>query len=319
PLEAVGLRKSYGRRLAVAGIDLTIRPGESVGLLGPNGAGKTTTVKMLLGLVHPDAGHARLFGVDASDPRAGTGVGYLPETFAQPVWATGRPVLATHARLAGVDPAGFDGAIDHAIHTVGLAGRGDDKVGGYSKGMRQRLGLAAALLGDPGLIILDEPTSAMDPIGRREVRDVVRDLAAGGTAVLLNSHLLSEVEAVCDRIVVMHRGRVLADRPVQSLPTGGEVRITADALTDAHLAIVEGHGVVGHRDDRSAVVVLDDADALPELVAALVGAGAAIRAVVPLQSSLEELFIRLVDADDLDTAAQDAAARDTRAGEGAGR
>ena len=299
PLEAAGLHKRYGDRVAVEGIDLTIGPGEVVGLLGPNGAGKTTTVKMLLGLVRPDAGDARLFGLDAADPRSRRDVGYLPETFAQPEWATGVQVLASHARLIGLPAADRDATIDRVLHTVGLAGRGTDRVGGYSKGMRQRLGLAVALIGEPGLVVLDEPTSAMDPIGRREVRDVVRGLAAAGTAVLLNSHLLAEVEAVCDRIVVMHRGRVLADRTVASLPIGGEVRITADRLGPEHLAVMEGHGVLGHHDQLTAVVALDDGDALPEMVAALVGAGAALRGVVPLQSSLEELFVRLVDDDDL--------------------
>ncbi len=299
PLAAEGLHKRFGGRTAVERIDLAIAPGEVVGLLGPNGAGKTTTVKMLLGLVRPDSGRAHLFGLPAADPRARRAVGYLPETFAQPEWATGVQVLASHTRLVGLAPTERDVAIEQALHTVGLAGRGGDRVGGYSKGMRQRLGLAVALIGSPGLVVLDEPTSAMDPIGRREVRDVVRGLAAAGTAVLLNSHLLAEVEAVCDRIVVMHRGRVLADRAVADLPTGGEVRITADHLDAEHLAVIEGHGVVGHHDDRTAVVALDDGEALPEMVAALVRAGASLRAVVPLQSSLEELFVRLVDDDDL--------------------
>lgn len=294
PLRATGLRKAYRGRVAVEHLDLTIAPGETVGLLGPNGAGKTTAVKMLLGLVRPDAGTAELFGVPANQPRARRGVGYLPETFGQPPWATGRQVLSTHADLAGVDTDDRRAMLDRSLYRVGLAGRGEEKVGGYSKGMRQRLGLAAALLGEPKLVILDEPTSALDPVGRREVRDIVRDLTEAGTAVLLNSHLLGEVEAVCERIVVMHRGRVLTDRSVAGLPTGQEVRITTDGLTAAHLAVIQGHGMLGHHDDRTAIVALDDTDATPELISSLVAEGVAIRSVVPLHSSLEELFVRLV-------------------------
>lgn len=293
-LQARGLQKTYRGRVAVEDLDLSIAPGEVVGLLGPNGAGKSTAVKMLLGLVRPDAGTATLFGVDARQPSARRSVGYLPETFAQPGWATGIQVLGIHADLAGVDTNDREGLIDRALYRVGLAGRGQEKVGGYSKGMRQRLGLAAALLGEPRLVILDEPTSALDPVGRREVRDIIRNLTTAGTAVLLNSHLLGEVEAVCERIVLMHRGRVLTDRPVTGLPTGQEVRITTDGLTAAHLAVMQGHGSLGHHDQRTAIVALDDHQATPELIAALVSEGASIRAVVPLHSSLEELFVRLV-------------------------
>lgn len=299
PLRARGLVKRYGDHIAVDGMDLTMVPGEVVGLLGPNGAGKTTTVKMLLGLVAQDAGTAELFGRPATDPDARRRVGYLPEMFEQPPWSRGTDVLSLHARLAGVAASEVPPAVTEALHRVGLAGRGDERVGGYSKGMRQRLGLAAALIGDPGLVVLDEPTSALDPIGRREVRDVVRDLRSRGVAVLLNSHLLAEVEQVCDRVVVMHRGHVLADQPVAVLAGGGEIRITLDRVDDRLLAEAAGHGVLAHHDDTSMVVVLDDAQAAPDLVASLVARGSRISAVVPLRSSLEELFVQLVDAEEV--------------------
>jgi len=248
PLRARGLVKRYGRQVAVDGIDLELVPGEVVGLLGPNGAGKTTTVKMLLGLVTPDVGTAELFGRPAADPLARRRVGYLPETFEHPPWSRGDEVLAMHARMAGVAPEEVHDAATRVLARVGLAGRGDQRVGGYSKGMRQRLALAVALLGEPGLVVLDEPTSALDPIGRRMVRDVVHGLRADGVAVLLNSHLLGEVEQVCDRVVVMHHGHVLADQPVSLLAGGGEVRLTLDVVDDAALAVVAGHGVVAHHD-----------------------------------------------------------------------
>ncbi len=298
PLRARGLAKRYGRQVAVDGLDLELAAGEVVGLLGPNGAGKTTTVKMVLGLVAPDAGTAELFGRPATTPEARRRVGYLPETFEQPPWSRGVEVLAMHARMAGVDDQQVPDAVGRVLRRVGLAGRGRERVGGYSKGMRQRLGLAVALLGDPGLVVLDEPTSALDPMGRREVRDVVRGLRAEGVAVLLNSHLLGEVEQVCDRVVVMHHGRVLADRPVSLLAGGGEVRVTLDAVDAAALAVVGGHGTVAHHDDTAVVVVLDDDEAAPDLVEALVTSGSRVRAMVPLSSSLEELFVRLVDAAD---------------------
>ena len=294
-LVARGLVKAFRGRTAVDGLDLHIRPGEAVGLLGPNGAGKTTTVKMLLGLVRPDDGTAELFGRDAADPAARTRVGYLPETFAQPEWATGDRVLRQHARLARVPREDVARAAAAALRRVGLAGRGGGRVGGYSKGMRQRLGLAAALLGDPDLVILDEPTSALDPVGRREVRDIVLALRARGAAVLLNSHLLGEVEQVCDRVVVMDRGRVLADRAVADLPSGGEVRLVLDRVEERLVAVIEGFGTIVHADDRAVLVGLDDRDAGPELVTAVAAAGGRIRAVVPLQSSLEEVFLQLVD------------------------
>ena len=293
-LRAEGLTKRFGSAVAVDGLDLAIHPGEVVGLLGPNGAGKTTTVKMLLGLTRPDEGTAWIHGIDAASPAARRGVGYLPEAFAQPAWATGEEVLRHHAALAGLRRDAWAEEVTRVIHRVGLAGRGHERVGGYSKGMRQRLGLAAALIGEPGVVVLDEPTSAMDPIGRKEVRDMVADLGRAGTAVLLNSHLLGEVEQMCDRVVVMDRGRVLTDRPVDHLPGGGEVRLTVDAVDADLLALVGGFGAVGHHDARTVLVTLDDADAAPEMVVALAAAGARVRAMVPLQSSLEELFLQLV-------------------------
>ncbi|WP_199234736.1 ABC transporter ATP-binding protein [Kribbella sp. VKM Ac-2568] len=197
------MRKRYGRRPAVQDVSLEVGRGEVVGLLGPNGAGKTTVIKMLLGLTHPDAGEVMLLGRPATDPAARARVGYLPELFRYQPWLSASEVLALHARLAG-SGVPTQQQLD-CLALVGLAERARDRVGGFSKGMQQRLGLAVALVAKPELVILDEPTSALDPLGRADVRDIVLDLKSRGVAVLLNSHLIGEVERVCDRVVILGR------------------------------------------------------------------------------------------------------------------
>ena len=200
-----GLRKRYGRHQAVEDVSLEVGRGEVVGLLGPNGAGKTSVIKMLLGLVHADAGEVMLLGRPAADAASRARVGYLPELFRYQPWLSPAEVLALHVRLSGADvPVREQQA---CLSLVGLEGRGDDRLGGFSKGMQQRLGLAVALVARPELVVLDEPTSALDPLGRVDVRDVVLALKARGVAVLLNSHLIGEVERVCDRAVILDRGR----------------------------------------------------------------------------------------------------------------
>ncbi|MFI5844016.1 ATP-binding cassette domain-containing protein [Catenuloplanes sp. NPDC051500] len=219
-----GLRKRYRRRVAVDGVSFTVGRGEVVGLLGPNGAGKTTVIKMLLGLVRPDAGETMLLGRPARDPRARARVGYLPELFRYQPWLTAAEVLTLHARLAGVPPQ------HEVLASVGLADRAQDRVGGFSKGMQQRLGLAVALAARPEFVVLDEPTSALDPIGRADVRDLVLSLKERGVAVLLNSHLIGEVERVCDRVVILDRGRVAASGTLGELLGGRELRLHLDGV-----------------------------------------------------------------------------------------
>jgi ABC-2 type transport system ATP-binding protein len=294
PIAAVGLRKSYGSRTVLDGVDLHVGPGQVVGLLGPNGAGKTTAVKSLLGMVHLDDGLATVFGRPVGDPVARRRLGYLPEQFQYPAWLDGRQVLDSHARLLGMPAAERPAAIADALRLVGLAGRGDDRVGGYSKGMQQRLGLATAVLGRPDLVILDEPTSALDPIGRREVRDIIRALRDRGTAVLLNSHLLGEVEQVCDYVVILHRGAIVHSGSLADLATGAEVRITLERLDDDALAVLQGFGLIAARDGDTVLVALDDVAGIPALAAALVARGHGLRALVPLQRSLEDVFVDLV-------------------------
>ena len=207
---AVELRKEFRRTVALAGLSMTVGRGEVFGFLGPNGAGKTTAVKLLLGLSRPTSGEAMVLGAPAGDRETRRQIGYLPELFRFQAWLTAREVLVLHGRLLGLARARQLAAADDALDTVGLAGRGDDKVGTFSKGMQQRLGLGVALLGEPALVILDEPTSALDPVGRHQVRAVIRGLRDRGATVFLNTHLLEEAEHVCDRVTVINQGRCLA-------------------------------------------------------------------------------------------------------------
>lgn len=297
PIAATGLCKTYRDRKVLDQVDLHVGPGQVVGLLGPNGAGKTTTVKALLGMVHLDEGTAALLGHPVGDPTARRAVGYLPEKFQYPDWLDGRQVLEAHARLIGLPADERAGAITDALRLVGLSGRGDDRVSGYSKGMQQRLGLATAILGRPALVILDEPTSALDPIGRREVRDLIRTMRDRGTAVLLNSHLLGEVEQVCDQVVILHRGRVIHSGPLVDLAAGVEVRVTLDRLDEDALAVMAGFGHITARESDTALLALDDVAAVPALASALVMRGHGLQALVPLHRSLEDVFVDLVGTD----------------------
>jgi len=294
-IRARGLHKRYGRHVVLDSLDLDVEPGQVVGLLGPNGAGKTTTVKILTGLVHATAGRAELFGVPVADPTARRRLGYLPEHFRFPEWLTGIELLRFHARLAGRDPGREAGRLLGLLALVGLEGRGDDRIRGYSKGMTQRLGLAQSLVGEPDLVLLDEPTSAMDPLGRREIRELIRGLATDGVAVLLNSHLLSEVELVCDHVVVIDRGVVLRSGTLDEVRSAAvEVRIELDRVDQRTLDLVAGHGRIVASDDHEVLLGVDDPDVVPRLAVDLVQSGARIRALVPLRRSLEDAFVGLV-------------------------
>jgi ABC-2 type transport system ATP-binding protein len=289
-----GLRKRYGRRTAVDGVSFTVARGEVLGLLGPNGAGKTTVIKMLLGLTRPDAGEVLLLGRHGSDPRSRERVGYLPELFRYQPWLTAAEVLALHVRLAG---AGIPAAEQReTLALVGLADRADDRIGGFSKGMQQRLGLAVALVARPELVVLDEPTSALDPLGRADVRDLVLSLKERGVAVLLNSHLIGEVERVCDRVVILDRGQVAASGTLAELLGRRELRMRLAGVTAAAEARLAATGAVA-RDGEEITVALpadDDGATVPELVADLVALGVRVHAVEPARISLEERLLGIL-------------------------
>jgi ABC-2 type transport system ATP-binding protein len=254
---------------------------------------------MLLGLVRPDAGEVLLLGRRATDPRARERVGYLPELFRYQPWLTAAEVLAVHVRLAraDVDEAGRR----ECLATVGLAARADDRVGGFSKGMQQRLGLAVALVAGPELVVLDEPTSALDPVGRVDVRDLVLALRARGVAVLLNSHLIGEVERVCDRVVVLDHGRVAAAGTLAELLQQREVRLHLGGVGPAAAARLGAEGPVTRVGDWFTVALPpageqpgDAADPVPDLVRDLVAAGVRVHAVEPGRESLEERLLGIL-------------------------
>lgn len=291
-----GLRKRYGRQTAVDGVSLTVGRGEVLGLLGPNGAGKTSVIKMLLGLVRPDAGEVLLLGRPAEDPRARARVGYLPELFRYQPWLTAAEVLALHVRLAGVRVP--DAERRECLSLVGLASRAGDRVGGFSKGMQQRLGLAVALVARPELVVLDEPTSALDPLGRADVRDLLLSLKSRGVAVLLNSHLIGEVERVCDRVVILDKGRVAASGTLDELLGRRELRLLLTDLTAAAEERLRATGPVTRAGDWVTVALpaQDDGTAVPDLVRDLVGLGARVHAVEPVRISLEQRLLDVLRA-----------------------
>jgi ABC-2 type transport system ATP-binding protein len=291
-----GLRKRYRRRLAVDDVSFTVERGEVVGLLGPNGAGKTSVIKMLLGLVRPDAGEVLLLGRPAGDPRARARVGYLPELFRYQPWLTAAEVLALHVRLAGIAVPVREQR--ECLAAVGLAERAGDRVGGFSKGMQQRLGLAVALVARPEFVVLDEPTSALDPIGRADVRDLLLSLKERRVAVLLNSHLIGEVERVCDRVVILDKGRVVASGTLAELLGRRELRLRLDGVTPEAEALLTAAGQLTRSGDTFTVTLPAEPGPtmVPELVAGLVGLGVRVHAVEPGRVSLEERLLDILRA-----------------------
>ncbi len=294
-IETAELAKRFRRTTALAGLTMRVERGEVFGFLGPNGAGKTTAVKLLLGLVRPTGGRATVLGAPLGDRETRRRIGYLPELFRYQPWLRAREVLAAHADLAGLVREGRGTEIGSVLETVGLADRADDLVGTFSKGMQQRLGLAVALLGRPDLVVLDEPTSALDPVGRRDVRTMIASLREGGTTVFLNSHLLTEVERVCDRVAILDHGRVVASGVPEDLAAAREVRIRVEDLPPGALAGLRWAPRI--QGDGTSLHARIPPDEVPDLVAALVAAGGRILEVQPDRTTLEETFLELVAGD----------------------
>jgi ABC-2 type transport system ATP-binding protein len=272
-LEVAALAKRYGATHALRGVDLVVGEGELVGLLGPNGAGKSTLVKSACGLVRPTSGTVSVCGAPAGSPPARRALGYLAELFRFPGWTSADELLVLHQRLAGSG----GGAAERAelLALVGLGDAADRRVETMSKGMQQRLGIAQALIGGPRLLLLDEPTSALDPVGRRIIRGLLEELRRRGVSVLLNTHLLSEVERVCDRVAIIDRGELLAEGRPDELARPGGVEV----------------------ETESGVRLYEDAtrDDIPEIVERLVAEGERIYEVRLVRSSLEDAYLAVVE------------------------
>ena len=296
-VKTVELTKRFGHTVALAGLSMTVPRGEVFGFLGPNGAGKTTAVKLLLGLLKPSSGEGWLLGRPVGDLRTRRRIGYLPELFRYQGWLSAAEVLALHCELAPLPRSSWKDEIGGTLETVGLSDRANDRVSTFSKGMQQRLGLGAALLGEPELVFLDEPTSALDPVGRHDVREIIRGLASRGTAVFLNSHLLSEVEQVCDRVAVVDHGRVIASGTMDELLGGTAVRVRATGLTQADKNRLSGYGRIDDEGELMTFANLD-ADRVPELVASIVSMGGRVYEVAPRHQTLEDRFLQLLDDED---------------------
>ncbi len=288
------LAKRYGAITALAGLTMSVPRGEIFGFLGPNGAGKTTAVKLLVGLTHPTSGEGSVLGAPLGNRDARRRIGYLPELFRYQDWLTAREVLTLHCELAGLPPARRQAEVDTALDRVGLARRAGDRVAEFSKGMQQRLGLGVALLGEPELVFLDEPTSALDPVGRHDVRELIRALRQHGTTVFLNSHLLSEVEQICDRVAVLDRGRVIAIGALDDVIGGtGAVRLRATRLTSVAETALRRFGPVDVEGDAYTFRGMA-ADAVPDLVAEVIRLGGRVHAVESRLQTLEDRFLQLL-------------------------
>ena len=295
PVEVRGLVKRYGELVAVDGVDLTVQPGDVYGYLGPNGAGKTTSLRMLLGLIRPSAGSVRLFG---RDPQLGVaaleGVAGFVEAPRFYPYLSGRKNLEL---LAAFDGGGARDRIDAVLDTVELTTRAGDRVGGYSHGMRQRLGIAGALLREPRLLLLDEPATGLDPGGMRDMRVLVRRLAGEGMTVMLSSHLMPEVEELCNRVAIIRSGAIVYEGEIAELKrtAGSSYRLRTTDDERALELCRRWDGVQDVRRDGDAIRFASSEAAVGELSRALVQAGALILALTPETATLEDLFFSLTE------------------------
>ena len=289
------LRKTFGGTVAVDALSMTVPRGEVFGFLGPNGAGKTTVVKLLLGLTRPSGGEALVLGAPVGDRETRRQIGYLPELFRYQPLLSAREVLRLHCRLLALPKATWAEEARRVLDTVGLLARGDDRVGTFSKGMQQRLGLAVALLGAPALILLDEPTSALDPVGRHDVREIIRGLRQRSSTVFLNTHLLEEAQHVCDRVAVIDKGRAVATGSLDELlGHHSRVRLKVGGLGENWWSALGQFGQ-WRREADWAVVDGIDPTRVAELVGDLVSRGGQVEAVIPEQQSLESRFLELLE------------------------
>lgn len=296
-VETESLRKEFGPNVAVADLSLSIERGEVFGFLGPNGAGKTTSLKLLLGLIEPTSGRGTVLGAPIGDRATRAGIGFLPEHFRFHDCLTGRELLRLHGRLYGLRGAGLERRIEDLMARMSLVEAMDRPLRTYSKGMMQRAGLAQALIAAPALVLLDEPTSGLDPLGRVLVRELIEELRSGGTTVFLNSHLLSEVEATCDRVVFVKRGRVVHELSLGQAPESIDVLVRVGAIEST---VVEGLGAIGENlkiDGDRIELTIEHRETLPEIARWLVGRGVAVYEIRSRSKTLEEWFLEVMGDD----------------------
>ncbi len=300
-LETWELSKQYDGKAGCRNITLQVPRGSVFGFLGQNGAGKSTFVRTMMGLLKPTSGKAMMLGSPICTVESRRRVGYLPELFRYPDWLTGRQLLEAHADLSNLYGTERKATIHRLIDRVGLAGRADEKIRGYSKGMQQRIGLACALVSDPELVFLDEPTSALDPIGRREVRELIVELRNQGKTVFLNSHLLSEVEHICDYVAIIHRGELVVQGDWRKLNVvQPQVEMVLESVPKGLWETLPGfvrqvEQLNGSGKSGNWLVTVEEEKNVPALVELLVSRGAAIYEVNRKRQSLEDAFLYWVN------------------------
>lgn len=296
-IETWELSKQYGGKAGCKNITLQVPRGSVFGFLGQNGAGKSTFVRTMLGLLHPTNGKALMLGHPIGSVESRKKVGYLPELFRYPDWLTGTQLLEHHAELCGLPRSERKTVIRDVVELVGMAGREKERIRGFSKGMQQRIGLACALLSDPELIFLDEPTSALDPIGRKEVRELIARLRDQGKTIFLNSHLLSEMESVCDHVGIIHRGELVVHGEWRKLSAVlPQIELTLEQVSDKLQANVPAYvtdmRLLRQNEGQATwLFTLDEEGRVPALLAELIAGGAAVHEVIKKQQSLEEVFL----------------------------
>jgi ABC-2 type transport system ATP-binding protein len=294
-IETSDLTKMYGKKVGCSEICLSVGEGQIFGFLGPNGAGKSTLVKILVGLLFPTSGTAKILGRPLGDLEARRKTGFLPENFRYQDWLTGEELLSFHASLYGLSAQDKKRRIPAVLEQVGLSGKERQRVGTYSKGMQQRIGLACALLPDPELVFLDEPTSALDPLGRREVRQIILDLRRRGKTVFLNSHLLSEVEMICDQVAIIHKGRIISTGVLEEMLSGAvEVEVQVEAQTPQMLSEFSALSRKMTVDGSRTRLSLNDRKDVGSLAGIVVRNGGRLFSLKAVQGSLEDLFIDLI-------------------------
>src|SRR5215469_8149327 len=293
-----GLRKLFGSQVAVEGLSLEVPRGEIFGFLGPNGAGKSTSIKMLLGLVTPTSGEAQVLGRSTRSAEARRKIGFLPEHFQFYSWLTARELLRVHGRLYGMPRASLQGRAWALLELVGLGAHADKHLREFSKGMLQRIGLAQALLNEPELIFLDEPTSGLDPVGRRLVRDIIKTQRDRGATVLLNSHLLGEVEITCNRVAFIKDGEVVETRQLDhDVEEQTTISIRAANVTAKVARGLSQWSSSVLIEDECLTLSVSSGAVVPEIVRYLVASGADVYEVIPRRLSLEESFLAIVGTD----------------------